>query len=225
MTRSKRVEYKQKNETGEKVEKEEVENNQIEEVSNLVRTISISKDFQSLNAEESMDKQKADALLMDETTIGEDTDDYIDENNVDNVLSIEEVDEKIQRIAVLRTAYGKKHNELKVLLGSSYEESYAEDGKSVKIDVIKNYTMKANMVKRDKSARKLIPDIASKKRSEEFLVQEVKTTMQNLQSTLNTDAKHISDNEVKERKSGLLKLIERTENLSKMVQNLLECSN
>ena len=43
------------------------------------------------------------------------------------------------------------------------------------------------MVKRDKSERKLIPDtksIASKKRSEEFLVQEVKTTMRNLQSTL-----------------------------------------
>ena len=57
--------------------------------------------------------------------------------------------------------------------------------------------MKANMVKRDKSARKLIPDIASKKRSKEFLVQEVKIAMRNLQSTLNTDAKHISDNEVK----------------------------
>ena len=138
MTRSKRVEYKQINETGEKVEKEEVESNQTEEVSNLFRTISISKDLQSLNAEESMDKQKSDALVMDETTIGEGTDDYIDENNVENVLSIEEVDEKIQRIAELRTAYRKKHNELKVLLGSNYEESYAEDGKSVKIDVMKN---------------------------------------------------------------------------------------
>ena len=108
MTRSKRVEYKQINETGEKVEKEEVESNQTEEVSNLFRTISISKDLQSLNAEESMDKQKSDALVMDETTIGEGTDDYIDENNVENVLSIEEVDEKIQRIAELRTAYRKK---------------------------------------------------------------------------------------------------------------------
>ena len=87
--------------------------------------------------------------------------------------------------------------------------------------------MKANMVKRDKRVRKLIPDtksITSNKRSEEFLVQEVKTTMRNLQSTLKTDVKHLSNDEVKERKSGLLKLIERTENLSKMVHNLLECS-
>ena len=49
--------------------------------------------------------------------------------------------------------------------------------------------------------------------------------MRNLKSTLKTDVKHLSDNEVKERKSGLLKLIERTKNLSKMVHNLLECSN
>ena len=84
------------------------------------------------------------------------------------------------------------------------------------------------MVKRDMIERKLTPDtksIASKKRSEEFLVQEVKTRMRNLQSTLKTDLKHLSNDEVRERKSGLLKLIERTENLSKMVHNLLECSN
>ena len=56
------------------------------------------------------------------------------------------------------------------------------------------------------------------------MVQEVKTTMRNLQSTLKTDVKHLSDDEVKERKSGLLKLIERMENLSKMFHNMLECS-
>ena len=46
-----------------------------------------------------------------------------------------------------------------------------------------------------------------------------------MQSTLKSDVKHLSNDEVRERKSGLLKLIERTENLSKMVYNLLECSN
>ena len=46
-----------------------------------------------------------------------------------------------------------------------------------------------------------------------------------MQSTLKTDLKQLSDDEVRERKRGLLKLIERTESLSKMVHNLLECSN
>ena len=146
MRRSKRLDYKQLNETGEKVEKEEVESNQTEEVSNLFRTISISKDLQSLNIKESLAKQKADALVIDEATIGEDIDDYIDENNnAENVLSIEEVDEKIQRIEELRAAYRRKHNELKVLLGSNGKKRLTSE---------KNYIMKANMVKRDKSGRK-----------------------------------------------------------------------
>ena len=104
-----------------------------------------------------MDKQKADALVMDEPTIGDDIDDYIDENNLENMLSIKEVDEKIQQIEELRTAYRRKHNELKVLLVSNYEESYAEDGKK-RLASVKNYIMKANMVKRDMSERKLTPD-------------------------------------------------------------------
>ena len=56
MRRSKRLDYKQSNETGEKVKKEEVQSNQFEKVSNLFRTIPVSKDLQSLNVEESMDK-------------------------------------------------------------------------------------------------------------------------------------------------------------------------
>ena len=67
----------------------------------MFRTISINKDFQSLNVEKSMHKQKAYAIVIDEATIGEDIDDYIDEKNVEEnnvVLSIEKVDEKNQEL-------------------------------------------------------------------------------------------------------------------------------
>ena len=40
-----------------------------------------------------------------------------------------------------------------MLLGSNYEESCAEDGKE-KLASVKNYIMKANMVKKDKGGRK-----------------------------------------------------------------------
>ena len=63
--------------------------------------------------------------------------------------------------------------------------------------------MKANMVKRDMSEGKLTRDtknIASKKRSEEFLLQEVKTTMGNLSSTLKTDVKDLCDDELEKGK-------------------------
>ena len=77
-------------------------------------------------------------------TLGEDIDDYIDENNVENVLSIDKVDEKIQRFEELRTAYRRKYNELKVLLGSNGKKRLTSE---------KNYIMKANMMKRDKSGK------------------------------------------------------------------------
>ena len=81
--------------TGEKVEKEEIESNQIEDVAKFFEAIPICEDLQSLNAEESMNKQKTDSLVIDEATIGEEIDYHVDENNAENVLSIEEVDEKI----------------------------------------------------------------------------------------------------------------------------------
>ena len=120
----------------------------------MFRTISISENFQSFDVKESMDKQKADALVIDEATIGEDIDDYIDENNLENMSSIEEVHEKIQRFEELRAAYRRKHNELKVLLGSNYEGLYIKDGKK-RLTSLKNFIMKVNMVKRDMSERKL----------------------------------------------------------------------
>ena len=89
-----------------------------------------------------------------------------------------------------------------MLLGSNYEESYAEDSKK-RLASLKNYIMKANMVRRDMSEGKLTPDtksIASKKRSEEFLLQEVKTTMRNLHSTLKTDVKDLCDDELEKGK-------------------------
>ena len=77
-----------------------------------------------------------------------------------------------------------------MLLHPNYEESYPEDCKD--LSSVKNYIMKVNMMKGNRSVRKLMPDIksiASKKGSEKFLVQEVKFTMRILQSTPKTDFK------------------------------------
>ena len=74
-----------------------------------------------------------------------DIDDYIDENNLENMLLIEEVREKIQWIQELRTGYKRKYNELKVLLGSNYEELCWRWHK--KLASVKKYIMKGNMVR------------------------------------------------------------------------------
>ena len=82
MRRLIRLDYKQLIETGEKLEKEQVEGNQIEEESNLFRINQCRLVITQRRGEKSMGKQKADAFVIDKATIGEDIDDYNDGNNV-----------------------------------------------------------------------------------------------------------------------------------------------
>ena len=66
---------------------------------------------------------------------------------------------------------------------------------------------------------------SNSKNCKKFLVQEGKATIRKLQHTLKTDVNQLRNDKVRERTGGLLKLIERTESMSIMVHNLLECSN
>ena len=81
--------------------------------------------YKQLNEQGCMDKQKTDALVIYEATIGKDIEGYVDENDVENMLATEQadreqVDRKTQQIEELRTAYTGKHTEL-LLLGPNYE--------------------------------------------------------------------------------------------------------
>ena len=66
----------------------------------------------------------------DLSTIDEDIEHYTDENEVDDSTSIAEIDVRINKMEEFRTSYRKKHKELKLILGSKYEEVY-RDRKSV----------------------------------------------------------------------------------------------
>ena len=103
MRRSKRLDYKKLSETGEKIQKEvEVEEAQPEvveeqgqkvaELSNLLRSISISEDLQLMSREAEMEKEMIDALVIDKSTIADDIADYIAENEVEDATSISEIE-------------------------------------------------------------------------------------------------------------------------------------
>ena len=69
-----------------------------------------------------MEKQRIDSLKVDEFTLAEDIADYIDENDVGNSSTVDEIDSKISRVEQLRTSCRRLHNELKI----------------IKIDMLKN---------------------------------------------------------------------------------------
>ena len=92
MRRSKRINYKVFSEIGEKEEKvdgepEEVETVEVEEILNLLRSISISGDvsegLDQIGEGDDMDNQKTDAIRVELSTIANDIEDIIDENDID----------------------------------------------------------------------------------------------------------------------------------------------
>ena len=66
-----------------------------------------------------MSQEKIDALSIKESTIADDISDFIDENQVENMLDASEIYNKISKLEELRTGYRRKHKELKILSGIS----------------------------------------------------------------------------------------------------------
>ena len=125
--------YKQFMETGKRPEKqlkskEKGRDNigEVSELSNLFKSISISQDLQLISSEEIMSHEQIDALSIEELTIPDDISDFIDENQVEDMLDASETDSKISKLEEFRTSYRRNHNELKILSGISYENLYGK---------------------------------------------------------------------------------------------------
>ena len=127
MRRSKRINYKVFSETGEKEEKvdgqpEGAETVEVGEISNLLRSISISGDIsEGLDqiGGDNMDKQRIDTIRVELSTIANDIEDFIDKNEIVENSTTSEVDCKISKIEELRTSYRKLHNKLKIFFEAS----------------------------------------------------------------------------------------------------------
>ena len=157
----KRLNYKKLWETGERTEKQlkgeeeaDIDNiGEVSKLSNLLKSISISEDLQLVSSEENMSQEKIDALSIEESRISDDTSDFIDENQVEDMVDASEIDSKISKLEELRTGYRRKHKELKILDGISYEDLY---GKSVEktLMLVKEYIRGANSFKKELAEKK-----------------------------------------------------------------------
>ena len=98
MRRSKRLDYRKLSETGEKIQKEveveevqqevvEEQGKKVAELTNLLRSISISEDLELMSRKAEMEKEKIDVLVIDESTIAGEIANYIDENEVEDATT------------------------------------------------------------------------------------------------------------------------------------------
>lgn len=68
---------------------------------------------------------------------------------------------KISKLEELRTSYRKKHKELKILSGISYEDIHGENIKKM-LMLFKTYIRGANRLKKELAERKLLVDLKAK---------------------------------------------------------------
>ena len=198
-------------ETGEKEEKadgypEEVETVEVREVSNVLRSVSISEDISEgldqIGEEDNLDKQRIDAMTVELLIIADDIEDFIDENEVDENSTTTEVDCKISKIEEPRTSHRNLQNEWKILSETSYEELYGRD-KERQLSSMKDYIKKGNNLKKYAALKESEADIKVnilKGRSEMFLVQEVKTSISYLEEIFWVIISNVNDYKIKSRK-------------------------
>ena len=125
------VQWNVENEEKVDCQPEEVETVEVGEISNLLRSISISGDISKgldqIGEKDNMDKKKVDAIRVGLSTIADDIEDFIDENEIDEISTTSEVDYKVSKIEELRTSYRKLYNELEYFSEASYEELYGRE--------------------------------------------------------------------------------------------------
>ena len=94
--------------------------------------------------------------------------------------------------------------------------------------LVKEYIRGANSFKKELAEKKSLVDLKteeSKRRSELFLKDEVRSTMKSLHSVFTADVKKLTDDEVVDRRSNLSEQVEKFTNMTKLIHELLESTN
>ena len=125
MNRSKRIDYKRFNETGEKIEisdnQREEGTTEVEEISNLMRRVSINSEVRPSDQSFGIEKQKIDTLTIEIQALGDDIDDYIDENEVEDLNTIEDIESCINKVEQSKSSYRRLHKEMMLLMLAEYD--------------------------------------------------------------------------------------------------------
>lgn len=217
--RSKRLDYKVLDTTGKKVEKLQIRNENLEKgLSDLSGRVSISTMDEKVR--EMTERLKIE-LQVSQQTIGEDIDDFLDENPIEQASS-EELEISISNIEKLRTTYKTAHNKLKIQLGEDYAN--LKDEYENRLIQIKQYIISAKKYKTDERRRK---DISTKEKKVDFcrfLLNEASSAIQAMRKEISIDWKRCSDEEIFIRNKDFHSDYIKMESISKMVKELIESS-
>ena len=221
-----RIDYQILNSSGEKVEKLD-QSNQPEESETVITELSNLLTNCSLHESKMADSKEGifNKLMIEESTIYDDMNDFIDENSIeDNHESLEDLDNIISKTENFRTIYRSKHKELEACLGEEYHNRYASTFME-QIAKLKQFITDAKNAKRairSKEDQKSNEEREAKNKVIDFTINNVLSVMENLEAEVKTDIEETNDDELLRRKENKVSLFNTIENLSNKIKDILE---
>ena len=174
-----------------------------------------------------METSKAvlDQIKIQEESMADDIDDFMDENPLDDISSsILDLDNAIKGIESLRSIYRNKHKEIVNGVGEDNYEQKLKDEFQSRIDYMKKYILTA------KSYRKTLrmgeekvktEGVQLKKQKLKFLGEEVSRSMKDLEDKFCEDLTEESDEETTRRKNELSQNSKDIQVVAKAIQDIV----
>ena len=207
-----RIDYLALHETGIITNKSEQENFE-ESISE------ISNEFNKLKLHET-NMEKLSAAV---NTLHSDINDFLEENDLNNCIMIEDIDRNIDKITDLRSLYRNSVNEAKIQI-DDFDTKYG----SICTDLmakVKMYIKEAN----DKRHKLRMKDfvysqeqVAKEERKWRFILNELNRSMDDLESHLIDDIKELDDEEVQRKQSEVSDLKKKLHHISSKVTLLAD---
>ena len=163
---------------------------------------------------------------IQEGSIADDIDDFIDENPLDDIKSsIPDLDTAINSVENLRSLYRNKHKESVDHVGTGNYNQEEENKFKTRLDVMKKYILSARASR--KLLRKCEGDAKTeieeqKKRKLKFLGDEIARSMTDLETKFSVELKDKTNDEVSRLKNDLSQLSKDIQSVAKTIQAIVE---
>ena len=191
----------------------------VENVSNPADLAVVPNQFTSHNKM----SDQLDQLKAQVESLGEDIDDFLDENPVSNIFSsIPDLDDAIKGVENHRSFYRSKHKELaQACTKEEYDDLYVKEY-NLRLEAIKKYILAAKeqrKILRDEEDIARVAEDNAKNRKLKFLVSEVKKAMDRMETVFVQTI--TGDDEVIRRKNELADRQKESQGILKSIQEII----
>ena len=241
-----RIDYKVLNDTGQSILKPSslsisnqvtIESTDIAEISLQLKELQFSK-MDDKNIQGNQDSTNSKILKTKYDLIKEEIEDFIDENPTNHtIINIGDVDSCVERITEYRTQFRKVSKEIQDIISTEdFNSAYSDDVTSI-LASVKEYIVnakerKSEIRKQEQEInnsdnvikiKKDIEEASQKKRSADFLINEVFRISNELLTEFTKETKReVSDEEISRRKEDLPANLLKMDQLSTKFQKCLE---